>query len=103
MLHNLSRDIQARTQLEAAFHTWQQIPGEEKRLALTTEALVVVYRALGDYPSAEVKLREALKTPPPDNEGHALILNELGDVLRGIGDPNEARQLLEKSLTLAGI
>jgi tetratricopeptide (TPR) repeat protein len=103
MLYQINHDTEARAQLEAAFRTWQEIPGEEVRLAQTTGALVAVYRALGDYPAAEVKLREALKTPPRDDENLAIILNELGDVLREVGRPNEARRLLEKTLTLTGI
>ena len=65
--------------MSIAFRLWQAIPGQEIRLAETTEALAMVYRTLGDYPAAEQALREAMKTPPAEPNSRALMLNELGD------------------------
>jgi tetratricopeptide (TPR) repeat protein len=102
-LHQLHRDPEARLQLENAFRLWQANPGQEIRLAETTEALATVYRTLGDYPSAEQALREAMKTPPAESNSRALMLNELGDILREVGRPTEAHQLLETAANLPGI
>jgi tetratricopeptide (TPR) repeat protein len=103
ILHQLNRDADARRQLEAAFSTWERLPGAEVRLAQTAEALAAVYRTLGEYAAAENKLRAALKTPPSDDDSHAIVLNELGDILREIGRTNEATELLGQSLGLPGI
>jgi tetratricopeptide (TPR) repeat protein len=102
-LHQLNREPEARQQLENAFRIWQSNPGQESRLAQTAEALASVCRTQGDYPAAERALREALKTPAAQDDSHALILNELGDVLRETGRLAEARQLFEKSIALPGI
>ncbi|MES1261127.1 MAG: tetratricopeptide repeat protein [Acidobacteriota bacterium] len=102
-LHRLVRDSEARVQLETAFRIWRENPGQEVRLAQTAEALAAVNRTLGDYPAAEKILRAALQTPPSDPDNHALLLNELGDILREVGHSFESHQLLERTLALPGI
>ncbi|MDQ1473230.1 MAG: hypothetical protein QOJ99_4710 [Bryobacterales bacterium] len=103
VLHELHQEAGARQQLENAIRIWRSNPGQEARLAQTTEALASVCRTQGDYPAAEQALRESLKTPAAESDTQALVLNELGDVLREVGRPAEAYQLLEKSLGLPGI
>lgn len=103
VLHQLHQEPEARRQLERAIMVWQSGPGNLGRLAETTEALAVVCRTLGDYPSAERALREVLKTPPAESENYALLFNELGDILRETGRAAEAYQFLEKTMALPGI
>jgi len=103
ILHQLVRDKEARTHLETAFSIWHETPGESNRLAQTAEALAAVDRSLGDYSGAEKALRTALETPPSDPESYALVTNELGDILREVGQSAEAHQFFAKTLTLTGV
>lgn len=103
VLHQISRDKEARGHLEAAFAVWQAGQGREAQMASTAEALAAVDRTLGDYQAAEKTLRIALEHPPASSDSHSLILNELGDILRETGHTAEAHELFEKTLTLPGI
>lgn len=102
-LHQLLRDGDARIQLELAFQIWRETPREQSRMAQTAGALAAVHRTLGEYSSAEKVLRSALLTPPSEPDYQALLLNELGDILRETGHPAEAHRLFEKTLALNGI
>ena len=102
-LHQLIRDSEAKVQLETAFAIWQASPHEQARMSQTAEALAAVNRTLGDYAGAEKVLRTALATPAADIENHALLTNELGDILREVGRSAEAHRLFEKTLAQPGI
>lgn len=103
VLYRLNRNEEARPQLERAFSLWQEIPGGQNHLAQTTETLAAVYSTLGAYPEAEVKLREALRTPPAETEEKSFLMNELGDILREVGRMQEAADFFEQSLSLKGV
>jgi tetratricopeptide (TPR) repeat protein len=103
VLHHSGHDSEAKPHLEKAVAIWHANTGSAARLAQSSEALAMVDRALGDYAAAEGVLREALKTPPADDENIATILNELGDVLREMGSSAEATAILERALALKGV
>jgi eukaryotic-like serine/threonine-protein kinase len=81
-----------------------ELRGQPEVSAGLRETLGVVYRDLGDYPTAEPLLREAAKTHRTiyGNESPQLAasLDLLGDVLRRLNQPEAAEQALQEALQI---
>ena len=74
------------------------MPSDEDPLALSRKL-----RKDGDYRQAESVLRDALAQPSLSPSDRADVLNSLGDMMRVLDRPSEARPCFRKVLDLSGV
>jgi tetratricopeptide (TPR) repeat protein len=94
VLHQATRESEARTWLERALSLWKADPAATTHQAETSGALAMVDRLLGDYASSESVLRDALAPPQLRPDVRSTLLAYLGDLMREEGNFAEARHLL---------
>lgn len=99
----LGQAKEAKEWLERACDIWRKEPDAGHFLAISASSLGDVDRDAGDYPRAEILLREALSAKNPDPVSADMIRNALGDLMREQGRFSEASALLSETLHRDGI
>jgi tetratricopeptide (TPR) repeat protein len=103
------KPLDARAPLRRALENWRAL-GDSARSAQSSATLAQIDRELGDYAAAEKTLRDLLGSLPQDQallpaeaEAKALVLDNLGDLLREEGRGDESKALLSEAAHLPGI
>jgi tetratricopeptide (TPR) repeat protein len=88
---------EAKIWLERALAAWSGDPARRTLYAQTAGALAVADRTLGNYHDAEAVLRAALEQQQVEGAMRSYLLSSLGDIMRELGDFDQARRLLKEA------